>query len=165
MNKTELREIIARRAESDPEFALAVANRADTAIAKALSVGRVAPLQYLITARGIRRVLGAREGRIFIQSLRAFAILAATTPAGHPAYDDLWWLNELLPDLGAGGAGIDIGDQSTRRALRALAGAVAGMLPTDAPKITSAHCDALEAASSRPDPITYADVGAALSEG
>lgn len=157
MTPAELRTLIDDRAKDDPELAALVERRragdvsVDRAIQSALPSTAV-PRQYLVTYRGIRRVLGAHEGRIFVQSLRAFAGLLHTLNEAHPAYDELWWLAELLPDLDTGGDGIDIGDPATRGALRALAGPMAGLLP-EGPSITAAHCDALDAASSSSVPI------------
>jgi hypothetical protein len=157
MKQSELVELIAERAASDPEFAGLIERRhagdvsVDRAIQAALPATAV-PRQYLVTYRGIRRVLGAHEGRIFVQSLRAFAGMVSVLPETHPAYDELWWLAELLPDLDTGGDGIDIGDPATRGALRALAGPMAALLP-EGPSITAAHCDALDAASSTKAPV------------
>lgn len=157
MKQSELVELIAERAAADPEFARLIERRqagdvsVDREIQAALPSTAV-PRQYLVTYRGIRRVLGAHEGRIFVQSLRAFAGMVSVLPEAHPAYDELWWLAELLPDLDTGGDGIDIGDPATRGALRALAGPMAGLLP-EGPNITSAHCDALDAASSTMAPV------------
>lgn len=157
MTPAELRTLIDDRAKADPEFANLVERRragdvtVDRAIQAALPPTAV-PRQYLVTYRGIRRVLGAHDGRIFVQSLRAFAGLVAVLPEAHPAYDELWWLAELLPDLDTGGDGIDIGDPETRGALRALAGPMAALLP-EGPSITPAHCDALDAASSTMAPV------------
>lgn len=157
MTPAELRALIDDRAKDDPELAALVERRragdvsVDREIQAALPATAV-PRQYLVTYRGIRRVLGAHEGRIFVQSLRAFAGLVSVLPEAHPAYDELWWLAELLPDLDTGGDGIDIGDPATRGALRALAGPMAGLLP-EGPSITAAHCDALDAASSTISPV------------
>lgn len=160
MNQQELLALIDARVATDPAFAALVAERQnDGAVAGALSVGRVKPRSYLITRRGVRRVLGARQGRLFVQALRAAAAAVGAVPQEHPAYDDLWWLGELLPDLD--GAGIDIGDAETRTALRGLAalGPALGLSPA----VTSAHCDALDAASSDPDPIAASLVSDALN--
>lgn len=120
-------------------------------IAPVISAGRVKPRQYLITRRGLRRVLGAHEGRIFVQALRDVAAMAASMPENHPAYDAVWWLAELLPDVG-GGEGIDIGDPETRVGMRGLVTLCAAL--DTAHKVTDAHCDALEAASNEPDPVS-----------
>lgn len=160
MTPTELRAQIDAKAASDADFAKLVDAGANGAIAQALPAV-VTPRQYLVTYRGIRRVLGAHEGRIFVQSLRAFAALVASLPEDHQAYDELWWLNELLPDLDTGGDGIDIGDAETRTALRALAGPMAALLPSG-PNITTAHCDALDAASSTSVPVSVDAVRAAM---
>ena len=157
MDRAALVKLIAERAAADPEFARLIERRqagdvsVDREIQAALPATAV-PRQYLVTYRGIRRVLGAHEGRIFVQSLREFAGLLHTLNEAHPAYDELWWLAELLPDLDTGGDGIDIGDPATRGALRALAGPMAALLP-EGPNITAAHCDALDAASSTMAPV------------
>lgn len=160
MTPSELRAQIDAKAAVDETFAALVAAGANGAVAQALPAV-VTPRQYLVTYRGIRRVLGAHEGRVFVQSLRAFAALVETLPEAHPAYDELWWLNELLPDLDTGGDGVDIGDAETRNALRALAGPMAALLP-NGPNITAAHCDALEAASSSSAPVSVDAVRAAM---
>ena len=161
MNQSELVELIAERAAADPEFAEWVERRADRLIAEALPPV-VTPKPYLITMRGLRRVLGQHEGRIFVESLRAFAAMPAAMPEAHQAYDALWWLAELLPDLDTGGDGIDVGDAETRAALRGLA-AIAPVLLPDGPQVTLAHCEALEAASSVVVPISVDAVSTALN--
>lgn len=161
MDRAALVELIAERAASDAEFATLVERRSDRLIAEALPPV-VTPKPYLITMRGIRRVLGQHEGRIFVQSLREFAGLLHTLNEAHPAYDALWWLAELLPDLDTGGDGIDVGDAETRAALRGLA-AIAPVLLPDGPQVTLAHCEALEAASSVVVPISVDAVSRALN--
>lgn len=163
MTPAELRALIDDRAKADPEFAALVTARADRLIADALP-DVVTPRPYLITMRGLRRVLGQHEGRIFVQSLRAFAAMPAAMPEEHPAYDALWWLAELLPDLDTGGDGIDVGDAETRAALRGLAAISPALMP-DGPQVTLAHCEALEAASSTVSPISVDDVSRALNGG
>ncbi len=163
MTPAELRALIDERAAADQEFARLVAERADRLIADALPPV-VTPKPYLITMRGLRRVLGQREGRIFVESLRAFAAMLATMPEAHPAYDALWWLAELLPDLDTGGDGIDVGDAETRAALRGLA-AISPVLLPDGPQVTIAHCEALEAASSVVVPVSVDAVSTALNIG
>lgn len=167
---TALRAVIDERVAADPAFATLVERRragdvsVDREIQAALPPTAI-PRPYLITMRGIRRVLGAHEGRIFAQSLVAFANLVRTQqlPEAHSAYDELWWLAELLPDLDTGGEGIDIGDPATRGALRALAGPMAALLP-NGPNITPAHCDALDAASSTLAPVSIDLLSNVLSE-
>jgi hypothetical protein len=161
MTPAELRALIDERAAGDQEFARLVADRADRLIADALPT-EVTPKPYLITMRGLRRVLGQHEGRIFVESLRAFAAMPATMPEAHPAYDALWWLAELLPDLDTGGDGIDVGDAETRAALRALA-AISPVLLSGGPQVTLAHCEALEAASSIYTPVGVDAVSSALN--
>lgn len=163
MTPTELRALLEDRAKGDPAFAELVAVRADRLVAEALP-SVVTPKPYLITMRGLRRVLGQHEGRVFVESLRAFAAMPATMPEAHPEYDALWWLAELLPDLDTGGDGIDVGDAETRAALRGLA-AISPVLLPDGPQVTLAHCEALEAASSTVSPISVDDVSRALNEG
>jgi len=161
MTSAELLALIDERAASDAPFAEMVAARADRLIAEALPPV-VTPKPYLITMRGLRRVLGQHEGRIFVESLRAFAAMPAAMPEAHPAYDALWWLAELLPDLDTGGDGIDVGDAETRAALRGLA-AISPVLLPDGPQVTLAHCEALEAASSVVVPISVDAVSTALN--
>lgn len=168
LTAAEILALIDARAAADATFAGLVAERRagnvlrDLEIAAALSAGRVRPVPYLITTRGIRRVLGGHEGRLFVQALRAAAAAVQAVPDNHVAYDDLWWLAELLPDTAPGGAGVDIGAAETRVALRGLAalGPALGLTPV----VTEAHCAALEAASSEPDPITPGDVSLALAD-
>lgn len=163
MTPAELLALIDERAASDAPFAEMV-RRGDTdAMALALPAV-VTPRPYLITMRGIRRVLGQHEGRIFVEALRAFAAMPATMPEAHPAYDALWWLAELLPDLDTGGDGIDVGDAETRAALRGLAAISPALLP-DGPQVTLAHCEALEAASSVSEPVTATQIGEAMKHG
>lgn len=159
MTHAELLALIDAHAAEDAEFATLVAARNDAAVAAALSVGRVRARPYLITRRGIRRVLGAHEGRLFVQALRAAVAAGQALPEAHPAYDDLWWLGELLPDLDA--TGIDIGDATTRSALRGLV--LLGVALSLSPAVTTEHCDALDAASSEPDPISASEVSDALN--
>ena len=163
MTLIELRALIDERAAGDKEFARLVADRADRLIAAALPP-EVTPKPYLITMRGIRRVLGQHEGRIFVESLRAFAAMPAAMPEAHSAYDAMWWLAELLPDLDTGGDGIDVGDAETRAALRGLA-AISPVLLPDGPQVTLAHCEALEAASSVSEPVSVDAVSTALNVG
>ncbi len=150
------------RAAIDPQFAEHVSARRDAQIAAALSETRTRPREYLISIRGIRTVLGKREGRVFVQALREAAALAETLPEAHPAYDDLWWLGELLPALDArGGAGIDIGSPETRGALQGLV--MLGQVLSMTRRVTDAHVAALVAASSEPDPIDVGAVSVALN--
>lgn len=159
MTPAELLALIDERAANDAPFAEMVAARADRLIADALPPV-VTPKPYLITMRGIRRVLGQHDGRLFVESLRAFAAMPATMPEAHPAYDALWWLVELLPDLE--NDGIDVGDAETRAALRGLA-AISPVLLPDGPQVTIAHCEALEAASSIYTPVGVDAVSSALN--
>jgi hypothetical protein len=163
MTPTELRALIDERAAKDGDFAAMVDARLDRLIADALPP-EVIPNSYLITMRGIRRVLGPHEGRVFVEALRAFAAMPATMPEAHSAYDALWWLAELLPDLDTGGDGIDVGDAETRAALRGLA-AISPVLLPDGPQVTIAHCEALEAASSVVVPVSVDAVSTALNIG
>lgn len=163
MTRADLLSAIDALAASDPAFAALVAARAsDTAIAAALEA-TLPPVAvpYLITLRGIRRVLGAHEGRVFVSALREAAAVGAGLPEAHPAYDALWWPGELLPNLEAGGQGIDIGDAETRAALRGLA-ALGPALGTPH-VVTTAHCDALDAASSAPATVSVEMVSDALN--
>lgn len=168
MTPVELRAAIDALAAVDETVARAVESRRagdvsqDRVIAAALAPAK-RPRSYLITMRGLRRVLGARGGRVFVQALREAAALSSTLPEAHPAYDALWWLAELLPDLKAGGDGVDIGDAETRAALRDLA--VLGPALGTPHVVTAAHCDALDAASTDLVPITPGEVSTALSEG
>lgn len=158
MTNQEILDLINARAAGDTAFATLVGRRTagdvsvDPEIADLISAGRTKPRSYLITTRGLRKAMGKKEGRVFLQSLRAFA--AAPLPSDHPAYDDQFWLKELLPFLTS--EGLDIGDPETRSALTLLAGAGIG--------VTQGHIDSLVAASSQPDPITAAQVSQALSE-
>lgn len=162
MTHADLLALIDARAASNAEFAALVAARNDAGIAAALSVGRVRPREYLITIRGLRTVLGKVEGRIFVEALREAAALVETLPTAHPAYDDLWWLRELLPALNAdGGAGIDIGSTETRTALEGIV--ILGELLGLQHRVTAAHVAALVAASSEPDPIDVGAVSVALN--
>lgn len=162
MTHAEILALIDARAASNAEFAALVAARNDAGIAAALSETRTRPREYLISIRGIRTVLGKREGRVFVQALREAAALAETLPEAHPAYDDIWWLGELLPALDArGGAGIDIGSPETRAALQGLV--VLGEVLSMTRRVTDAHVAALVAASSEPDPIDVGAVSAALN--
>lgn len=163
MTHEQLLALIDERAAADPVFADDVVERRDAKVAAALSVGRVRPREYLITIRGLRTVLGKVEGRIFVEALREAAALGKTLPTAHPAYDDLWWLNELLPALNAdGGAGIDIGSTETRAALDGLV--ILGELLGLQHRVTTAHVAALVAASSEGDPIDVAAVSASLNQ-
>lgn len=151
------------RAATDPVFADDVVERRDWKIAAALSEDRIKPREYLITIRGLRTVLGKHEGRIFVQALREAAALTDALPEAHPAYDDLWWLRELLPALSAnGGAGIDIGSEETRQALTGLV-ALGNALGLQS-RVTEEHVAALVAASSEGDPIDVAAVSASLNQ-
>lgn len=162
MTHAEILALIDARAATDAEFAADVAERRDAPIAAALSVGRVRPREYLITIRGLRTVLGRADGRVFVEALREAAALVETLPTAHPAYDDLWWLRELLPALNAdGGAGIDIGSAETRTALEGLV--ILGELLGLQHRVTTAHVAALVAASSEDDPIDVSSVSAALN--
>lgn len=163
MTHEQLLAMIDERVAADPVFAADVAERRDALVAAALSVGRVRPREYLITIRGLRTVLGKVEGRVFVEALREAAALVETLPTAHPAYDDLWWLRELLPALDAnGGAGIDIGSAETRTALEGLV--ILGELLGLQHRVTTAHVAALVAASSDSDPIDVAAVSASLNQ-
>lgn len=162
MTHEQLLALIDERAAADPVFADHVTWRRDAQIAAALSKDRKRPREYLITIRGLRTVLGKVEGRVFVQALREAAALVETLPTAHPAYDDLWWLRELLPALNAdGGAGIDIGSTETRTALEGLV--ILGELLGLQHRVTAAHVAALVAASSEPDPIDVGAVSVALN--
>lgn len=163
MTHEQLLALIDEKAAADPAVADDVVERRDAKVAAALSVGRVRPREYLITIRGLRTVLGKVEGRVFVEALREAAALVETLPTAHPAYDDLWWLRELLPALNAdGGAGIDIGSTETRTALEGLV--ILGVLLGLQHRVTAAHVAALVAASSEGDPIDVASVSAALNQ-
>lgn len=166
MNRAELLALIAARSAADPAIAALVAARTYDAAGSLLVFLEphlpARPKTYLITLRGLRRVLGAREGRVFVQALREAAAAGAALPEAHPAHDDLWWLGELLPDLESGGGGIDVGDSATRAALRTLA-AIGPSLGTPH-QVAAAHCDALDAASSELDRPSLDDVYQAIQE-
>lgn len=158
MTVDKLLALIDERVAKDAAFAKMVSDRDDAGVAAALSEGRVRARQYLITRRGLRRVLGAHEGRVFVQALREVAALAQSLPEAHPVFDDVWWLAEILPDIG--GDGIDIGDYETRAGMRGLV-TLCALLDTPH-KVTTGHCDTLEAASNEPDPISWVQVAEAL---
>lgn len=168
MTPVELRAAIDALAAVDETVARAVESRRagdvsqDRVIAAALAPAK-RPRSYLITMRGVRVALGKRAGREFILALREAAALVAVLPEDAPGYDDLWWLAELLPDLEAGGDGVDIGLPETRAALRGLA--VLGPKLGTPHVVTTAHCDALDAASTDLVPVTPGEVSIALSEG
>lgn len=163
--RTKLNELVA----ADANIATMVAIGNATGVAGAVNaLGSKRPRQYLITKRGILKALGAHEGRVFIQTLRAVSALLPGLTTAHPAYDDVWWLSELLGDLEPGGGGIDVGDAETRAALRALAGPLGAALSdllAAGLGVTTGHCDALDAASSDDDTVSDAQVSQVLNEG
>lgn len=149
MTPAEIRAAIAAR----PELADSVAARNDVAIAAALSVGRKRLQTRQLSERGILAALGPAAGGAFLAALEAFA---ATPPAAeHPLYAAhggiaraIGWLKDA--------DGIDIGDASTQTMLATFA--ALGIVDASA-------AATVQALGYVADPVSVADVSAALNEG
>lgn len=167
MKPGELRALIDAREASDPEFArLVEARRAgdvtqDRAIADALSVGRARLRSRLTTSRGIYAALGLADGALVMGVLRALAAgqvpgTGQPLPQGHPLAGYVPVFRDLVPWLEPPCDGLDFGADDLQGVIATLA--AAGLF-------TTAQRDKLLALGREPDPIGYAEVSAALSEG
>lgn len=167
MTPTELRALIDARVESDPAFADLVAARQagdvaqDRAIAEALSAGRTRLLTRLTTSRGIYAALGLADGALVMGVLRALAAgqvpgTDQPLPQGHPLAGYVPVFRDLVPWLEPPCDGLDFGAADLQGVVVSLASA--GLF-------TATQRDKLLALGRAPDPIGYAEVSAALSEG
>lgn len=156
MNKDDLLALIDARVASDPEFAALVAARNDTAIAAALSVGRIKYASRLITERGIISALGPVEGEALLAGLEAFA--AATLPDGHPLKPAHAGIKRVIGWLKAPAEGVDIGDPLTHQLLDT-------MVAVGVPGVTAERVAAVKALAAVPaDDIDLHMLSNALSE-
>ncbi len=153
MDRAELRTLISTRAQSDPAFAQSLASRSDTDIASAISTGRTKLVATPVTELDVLSVLGMDDGEAFLVALETFS--AANLPGNHPLKTKqpgmkraLSWLKSVR--------GLDLGNPLVQQLLTVMG--AAGV-------VNAKHAATLAASAVKPDPITYADVGAALSEG
>jgi len=167
MTPTELRALIDTRVASDPAFAALVEARQagdvtkDRAIAEALSAGRSRLRLRLTTSRGIYAALGLDDAALVMAVLRALAAgqvpgTGKPLPQDHPLAGYVPVFADLVPWLEPPCDGLDFGAADLQGVIVALAGA--GLF-------TAAQRDKLLALGREPDPIGYAEVSAALSEG
>ena len=167
MTPTELRALIDTRVASDPAFAALVEARQagdvtkDRAIAEALSAGRSRLRLRLTTSRGIYAALGLDDAALVMAVLRALAAgqvpgTGKPLPQDHPLARYVPVFADLVPWLEPPCDGLDFGAADLQGVIVALAGA--GLF-------TAAQRDKLLALGREPDPIGYAEVSAALSEG
>ena len=76
MDNTTLRAKISELVAASPAVADDVAQRRDQQVADAVNaLGARSPVKLMLGLKGIRRVLGSHDGRIFVQTLRAIAAL------------------------------------------------------------------------------------------
>lgn len=138
--------------------------RNDTAVAAALSVGRMTIVSHMISERGVRAALSITDAYAFLEELKSAStappawlsptLLAMGVPVEqHPAYADAlssaWrWLTQ--------DAGLDVG-----------AGAVRGMLDLIAAGVPTLEtaCAAVKSLAERPAPIHVQSVSEALNNG
>ena len=138
MSATAILAMIDARAAIDPEFAALVQARNDAAIAAALSVGRTRTVETFGGYGYVMERLGPTGGAALLDALES---MAASSPP-------IKWAFRLL-ERGA----LDFGSAATRAQLDALV--AAGALPAPA-------AAALKAGAVVPDPISHAEVAAAL---
>ncbi len=138
MTNSELRSLIAQRAAADATFAALVAARDDAGVAAALSAGRTKVASTLGGIGTVLRALGPTDGATTLDALDAAS-------AGNSS---IKWAMVMVK------AGtLDFGDPIVQAQLDALASA--GV-------ITAAAAAGLKAVAVVPDPITWAQVNAAL---
>ena len=154
MNKAELLALIDAKSAINPEFAALVAARNDTAIAAALSVGRIKYAPRLITERGIISALGPVEGEALLAGLEAFAAAdAATLPEQiAPAHKGI---ARVIGWLKPPSEGVDIGDPLTHQLLDT-------MVALGVQGVTAERVAAIKALAAVADPISTGAVSAAL---
>lgn len=157
MNKAELLALIDAKAAINPEFAALVASRNDTAIAAALSVGRIRYAPRLITERGIISALGPVHGEALLAGLEAFAAAdPATLPEQiAPAHAGI---ARVIGWLKPPSEGVDIGDPLTHQLLDT-------MVALGVQGVTAERVAAIKALAAVADPIDVASVSAALNGG
>lgn len=154
MTKEDLLALIDARAASDPEFAALVAARNDTAIASALSVGRIRYQSRLITERGVISALGPVEGEALLAGLEAFAAAdPATLPEQiAPAHKGI---ARVIGWLKPPSEGVDIGDPLTHQLLDT-------MVALGVSGVTAERVAAIKALAAVADPISEMDVRRAI---
>ena len=153
MTSEELLALIDARAASDQDFAALVAARNDTAIAAALSVGRIKYAPRLITERGIISALGPVHGEALLAGLEAFA--AETLPEGHPLKAAHPGIKRVIGWLKAPAEGVDIGDPLTHQLLDT-------MVALGVQGVTAERVAAIKALAAVRDPISDMDVRRAI---
>lgn len=155
MTPVELLALIDARAAEDAEFAALVAARNDTAIAAALSVGRIRYQSRLITERGVISALGPVEGEALLAGLEAFAAADPATlpPQIAPAHAGI---KRVIGWLKAPAEGVDIGDPLTHQLLDT-------MVALGVQGVTAERVAAIKALAAVPDPVDLSAVSAALN--
>ena len=139
MTNAELRTIIAARAAEDPDFAKLVDERADAAVAAALSEGRKKLVPTEIGSGTVLAVLAPGGG----------AFLDALVQVGE-VNRDVYWTMDLIKQ---GRLRIDL--PAVRTAMEGLAQAVPSLAPAITALLTLGYAD---------DPIHYGQIAAALGE-
>ena len=153
LSKDELLALIDARAAQDAEFAALVAARNDTAIAAALSVGRIRYQSRLITERGVISALGPVEGEALLAGLEAFA--ASSLAAEHPLYAAHAGIKRVVGWLKPPSEGVDIGDPLTHQLLDT-------MVALGVQGVTAERVAAIKALAAVADPVSTDAVSAAL---
>lgn len=153
MTPAELLALIDARAAQDAEFAALVATRNDTAIAEALSVGRIRYQSRLITERGVISALGPVEGEALLAGLESFA--GSSLAPEHPLYAAHAGIKRMIGWLKAPAEGVDVGDPLTHQLLDT-------MVALGVQGVTAERVAAIKALAAVPDPISDMDVRRAI---